>query len=205
MNIRSITACFVVLTFLAGCTAPQTVEEMNTEEEAVLTPVPTMLSFSASTLDRAVDEGAQHDLRSSFDGPVLLLWVAAGCSGCHDWTSMLKDELEACNISNSTNIVSVHRYPAFESQEAVADRYGENNSSHYTPWPLMLPGEGTTVIDAESGRMTDVGLYRAFQQPVTPTLQILDDDGRLVWTSKTYWANSTVLAEALNIMETGGA
>ena len=52
--------------------------------------------------------------------------------------------------------------------------------------------------------MTDVGLYRAFQQPVTPTLQILDDDGRLVWTSKTYWANSTVLTEALNIMEAGG-
>ena len=205
MNIRSITACFVVLTFLAGCTAPQTVEEMNTEEETVLTPVPAMLSFSAPTFDRAVDEGAQHDLRSSFDGPVLLLWVAAGCSGCHDWTSMLKDELEAGNISNSTNIVSVHRYPAFESQEAVADRYGENNSSHHTPWPPMLPGEGTTVINAETGRMTDVGLYRAFQQPVTPTLQVLDDDGRQVWTSKTYWANSSVLAESLNIMETGGA
>ena len=57
MNIRSITACFVVLTFLAGCTAPQTVEEMNTEEETVLTPVPAMLSFSAPTFDRAVDEG----------------------------------------------------------------------------------------------------------------------------------------------------
>ena len=52
--------------------------------------------------------------------------------------------------------------------------------------------------------MTDVGLYRAFQNPVTPTLQILDEEGRLVWTSKTYWANATVLEEALNIMETGG-
>ena len=38
----------------------------------------------------------------------------------------------------------------------------------------------------------------------SPTLQVLDSDGRLVWTSKTYWANATVLEEALNIMETGG-
>ena len=205
MNIRSVTACFVVLTFLAGCTAPQTMEKVPVEEEeTLLSPVPAMLSFSAPTFDRAVDEGAQHDLRNSFDGPVLLLWVAAGCSGCHDWTSMIKEEMDAGNISNTTNIVSVHRYPAFETQDAVAERYAGNNSSHYTPWPLLLPPESTTVIDADSGRMTDVGLYRAFQQPVTPTLQILDDDGRLVWTSKTYWANATVLEEALNIMETGG-
>ena len=60
------------------------------------------------------------------------------------------------------------------------------------------------VIDVETGRMTDVNLYRAFQNPVTPTLQVLDGEGRLVWTSKTYWANATVLEEALNIMETGG-
>ena len=60
------------------------------------------------------------------------------------------------------------------------------------------------MIDANTGRMTDVELYRAFQQPVTPTLQVLDEDGRLVWTSKTYWANDTVLAEALNIMSAGG-
>ena len=52
--------------------------------------------------------------------------------------------------------------------------------------------------------MTDVNLYRAFQNPVTPTLQVLDGEGRLVWTSKTYWSNATVLEEALNIMETGG-
>jgi hypothetical protein len=202
MSSRSITALLVVLTFLAGCTAPS--ESMQPEEDVALTPVPSTLSFTAPTLDRAEDGGARHDLRSSFDGPVLLLWVAAGCSGCHDWTAMLKQELESGNISNTTNIVSIHRYPAFESVESVAQRYGDENASHHTPWPLLLPAEDTTVIDAESGRMTDVNLYRAFQQPVTPTLQVLDADGRLVWVSKTYWANSTVLAEALNIMNTGG-
>ena len=194
---------FVLLLLTAGCTAAP-VEETPAEEETVLSPVPQRLSFTAPTFDRAVDNGPQHDLRTAFDGPVLMLWVAAGCSGCHDWTAMLQQELEAGNISNSTNIVSVHRYPAFESTNDVRERYTTNNTSTYTPWPLLLPSESTNVIDVETGRMTDVNLYRAFQNPVTPTLQVLDSDGRLVWTSKTYWANTTVLEEALNIMETGG-
>jgi len=193
----------VLLLLTAGCTAAP-VEEALDEEEAVLSPVPQRLSFTAPTFDRAVDNGAQHDLRTAFDGPVLMLWVAAGCSGCHDWTAMLQQELEAGNISNTTNIVSVHRYPAFESTNDVRERYTTNNTSTYTPWPLLLPSESTNVIDVETGRMTDVNLYRAFQNPVTPTLQVLDSEGRLVWTSKTYWANTTVLEEALNIMETGG-
>ena len=194
---------FVLLLLTAGCTSAP-VEETPAEEETVLSPVPQRLSFTAPTFDRAVDNGPQHDLRTAFDGPVLMLWVAAGCSGCHDWTAMLQQELEAGNISNSTNIVSVHRYPAFESTNDVRERYTTNNTSTYTPWPLLLPSESTNVIDVETGRMTDVNIYRAFQNPVTPTLQVLDSDGRLVWTSKTYWANTTVLEEALNIMETGG-
>ena len=194
----------VLLMMLAGCTAAPMEEAADTEEEAVLSPVPERLSFVAPTFDRDVDNGATHDLRNSFDGPVLMLWVAAGCAGCHDWTALLNEELQAGNVSNTTNIVSVHRYPSFESMDDVRERYTDNNSSTYTPWPLLLPSQSTTVIDAESGEMTDVGLYRAFEMPVTPTLQVLDSEGRLVWTSKTYWANSTVLEEALNIMETGG-
>ena len=195
---------FVLLLLMAGCTAAP-MEEAPAEEEAALSPVPERMSFTAPTFDRAVDNGPQHDLRTAFDGPVLMLWVAAGCSGCHDWTTMLNEELEAGNISNTTNIVSIHRYPAFESTNDVRERYTTNNTSTYTPWPLLLPSESTNVIDVETGRMTDVNLYRAFQNPVTPTLQVLDGEGRLVWTSKTYWANATVLEEALNIMETSGA
>lgn len=201
---KQIVSLMVLLMMLAGCTAAPMEEAADTEEEAVLSPVPERLSFVAPTFDRDVDNGATHDLRNSFDGPVLMLWVAAGCAGCHDWTAMLNEELQAGNVSNTTNIVSVHRYPSFESMDDVRERYTDNNSSTYTPWPLLLPSQSTTVIDAESGEMTDVGLYRAFEMPVTPTLQVLDSEGRLVWTSKTYWANSTVLEEALNIMETGG-
>lgn len=205
MNIKGFLGTMVALMLLAGCTTTPVTDAAEPETSDVLTPVPATLSFSAPTLDREVDQGPVHDLRTSFDGPVLLLWVAAGCSGCHDWTGMIAEELEAGNISNSTNIVSVHRYASFESTQSVAERYGNNSSTTYTPWPLLLPDESTTVIDADSGRMTDVGLYRAFQQPVTPTLQVIDEAGRLVWTSKTYWANTTVLAEALNIMDNGTA
>ncbi len=201
---KQIVSLMVLLMMLAGCTAAPMEEAADTEEEAVLSPVPERLSFVAPTFDRDVDNGATHDLRNSFDGPVLMLWVAAGCAGCHDWTAMLNEELQAGNVSNTTNIVSVHRYPSFESMDDVRERYTDNNSSTYTPWPLLLPSQSTTVINAESGEMTDVGLYRAFEMPVTPTLQVLDSEGRLVWTSKTYWANSTVLDEALNIIETGG-
>jgi hypothetical protein len=205
MNIsRAFLSVMVLLSLLAGCTAAPMEEAAETEEQTALSPVPERISFSAPTFDREVDNGARLDLRTSFDGPILMLWVAAGCSGCHDWTTMLNEELEAGNISNTTNIVSVHRYPAFESMNDVQKRYTNNNTSTHTPWPLLLPSESTTVIDAETGRMTDVQLYRAFDSPVTPTLQVLDSDGRLVWTSKTYWANATVLEEALNIMETGG-
>ena len=203
-RVAKLVSVFVLLLLMAGCTAAP-MDEAPAEEEAALSPVPERMSFTAPTFDRAVDNGPQHDLRTAFDGPVLMLWVAAGCSGCHDWTTMLSEEIDAGNISNTTNIVSVHRYPAFESTNDVRERYTTNNTSTYTPWPLLLPAESTNVIDVETGRMTDVNLYRAFQNPVTPTLQVLDGEGRLVWTSKTYWANATVLEEALNIMETGGA
>ena len=73
----------VVLLLLSGCTAAPFEETPMQEEEAVLSPVPERLSFTAPTFDRVDDNGAQHDLRNSFDGPVLMLWVAAGLSLIH--------------------------------------------------------------------------------------------------------------------------
>ena len=138
-NAKRFVSCMVLLTLLAGCTSAPERDNTNSgyAEEGEPSPVPERLSFSAPTFDRDVDNGAQHDLRHSFDGPVLLLWVAAGCSGCHDWTAMLSEELEAGNISNTTNIVSVHRYPSFESIEDVEERYTNNTTSTHTPWPLL--------------------------------------------------------------------
>ena len=58
----------------------------------------------------------------------------------------------------------------------------------------------TRTASLETGRMTDVGLVTAFGEPVTPTLQVIDSEGGIAWTSSKYWANTTVLEEALNIM-----
>ena len=63
--------------------------------------------------------------------------------------------------------------------------------------------------EPQASRVRDVIVVTAQQraqssQDVPISLQVLDSEGRLVWTSKTYWSNATVLEEALNIMETGG-
>ena len=129
---------FVLLMLMAGCTAAPT-ESPATRRRACSVAVPERLSFTAPTFDRDVDEGAQHDLRNSFDGPVLLLWVAAGCSGCHDWTAMLSEELAAGNISNTTTIVSVHATLPLSPSTMFEERYTTNNTSTHTPWPLLLP------------------------------------------------------------------
>ncbi|MDG1539778.1 MAG: hypothetical protein P8Q40_07620 [Candidatus Poseidonia sp.] len=199
-NIVVLVLCVISIIVLAGCTAPVEIEAMESTESSETTPIPSKISFTAPTLDRAEDLGSQHDLRNSFDGPILMLWVASGCSGCHDWTDLIRNEMNAGNISNTTTIVSVHRYPEFETTEDMERRYGDNTSEHYAPWPVLVPDASTTVIDRETGRMTDVGLYAAFGEPVTPTLQVIDSEGGIAWTSSKYWANTTVLEEALNIM-----
>lgn len=191
----------VLTLMLAGCTVPEA--ENLVDSAPMESQTPERMSFVADTLDREADNGSVHDLRTSFDGPVLMLWVASGCSGCHDWTETIRNEMDVGNLSNTTNVVSVHRYGEWESQASVAERYGDRGSEHYTPWPLLLPDETTNVINVSSGRMTNVSIYEAFEGPVTPTLQVLDAEGRLVWTSKTYWADTDVLAEALNIMNGG--
>ncbi|RJU88814.1 MAG: hypothetical protein DWC07_07485 [Candidatus Poseidoniales archaeon] len=198
---KGLSLMLVLTLTLAGCTTPEAEELVDNTPSEFSTPE--RMSFVANTLDRDVDNGSVHDLRASFDGPVLMLWVASGCSGCHDWTETIRSELEVGNVSNTTNIVSVHRYGEWESEASVAERYGDQDSEHYTPWPLLLPDESTNVINVSSGRMTNVSIYEAFEGPVTPTLQVLDGDGRLVWTSKTYWADTEVLSEALNIMNSG--
>lgn len=198
---KSLSLALMMTLVLAGCTVPEA--ENLVDSAPMEAQTPERMSFVADTLDREADNGSVHDLRTSFDGPVLMLWVASGCSGCHDWTETIRNEMEVGNLSNTTNVVSVHRYGEWESQESVAERYGDSDSEHYTPWPLLLPDETTNVINVSSGRMTNVSIYEAFEGPVTPTLQVLDAEGRLVWTSKTYWADTDVLAEALNIMNGG--
>jgi hypothetical protein len=180
-----ISLVFALMFVLSGCIAPT---NMSEEEKEPTESAPIYVSFSANSLDRLEDKGEYYDLRSNFDGPILLLWIAAGCQGCHDWTDMIRESRDNGNISNETNIVSIHRYPSFESTDEVAS------------WPVLVPSENTRAINFLTGEMTDLDIYTAFDNPVTPTLQVLNEDGKIIWTSKTYWAEQSVLDEALSIM-----
>ena len=116
-------ATMVVLTFLVGCTANPDTKPCQTPNRKPSSPLYQSSSLHGANLGPRGGQRVGPRFAKRFDGPVLMLWVAAGCSGCHDWTAMLKEELENGNISNTTNIVSVHRYPSFESSQAVAERY----------------------------------------------------------------------------------
>ena len=49
-------------------------------EEVPSSDPPLQLSFSAETLDRVEDGGSEFNLKETLVKPVLVLWVAAGCS-----------------------------------------------------------------------------------------------------------------------------
>ena len=94
---------------------PPVVEEVATEDEFT----PGKLNLIADTAGRDIDRGSTMDILDDAAGQnTLILWVSTGCSGCHDWTEMIADEMRSGNISNDTRIVTVHRYPSL-SQEAM--------------------------------------------------------------------------------------
>ena len=190
----------LLTTSLAGCVAPEPMLGEPTEPATPSDEIPERMTIVAPTAGRSVDESAVLDVVASADGnATLLVWVAAGCSGCHDWTEMIATAREEGNYTD-LRVVSVHRYPSFEDAGEVIDRYGTANTSTEATWPLLLPSDGDTVVNADTGEATTVDLVDAFEGPVTPTLQVLDGEGHLVWTSMTYWSNTSVLDEAATLM-----
>lgn len=193
-------AMLLMTTTLAGCVTPEPMLGEPTEPTTPSDATPERMTIVAPTAGRSVDEGDILDVVASANGnATLLIWVAAGCSGCHDWTEMVATAREEGNYTD-LRVVSVHRYPSFEDADEVIDRYGTVNTSTEATWPLLLPNDGDTVVNADTGEATAVDLVDAFQGPVTPTLQVLDGEGHLVWTSKTYWSNDSVLEDAAALM-----
>ena len=131
----------------------------------------------------------------------LILWVSTGCSGCHDWTEMIADEMRNGNISNDTRIVTIHRYPSFESRDEVIETYASENSSTESLWPVLLTYDGQPAIDVDKGEETEYDFAKAFETPATPSFTILDGDGNTIWKNKEYWADESVLEEALINLE----
>jgi len=190
-------AC-ICLCFLSGCVAP---ESLN--DERASTP-PINMSFEAPTLDRIEDGGPTFDLQERLaEGPVLMLWIGASCSGCHDWTELIKTAIDEGAFNNtSMSVVSVHRWAEFEALEDVHETFAvESNDSHYTPWTVVTPSTTTPTFEFGTNDDTGYPVYEAYGNPGTPTLQVIDQAGALVWQSKTYWANETLLGEAISFFD----
>ena len=72
------------------------------------------------------DGGSEFTLKQALEtGPVLVLWIAAGCSGCHDWTELIRESVENGSLDDGlVNIVSMHRWADIESPERVMEVFG---------------------------------------------------------------------------------
>ena len=196
MQPRFIAILVSLVMLLSGCTSP-----VNNDESQ---DVPLQISFVAKTLDRSEDGGAEYDLKERLaEKPVLILWIAAGCSGCHDWTQMIRESVENGSLNSTfVNILSIHRWSEIESADQIMEVFGmEENNSNYSPWPIVLPSEADMIIDFETGVMTDYTIYEGFNNPGTPTVQLIGQDGIKMWQSKSYWANYSMLQEAWNVAE----
>ena len=185
-----------IVMLLSGCTTP--VDDNQSED------IPLQMSFVAKTLDRSEDRGAEYNLKENLaEKPVLILWIAAGCSGCHDWTQLIRESTENGSLnSTAVNIISIHRWAEIESTTQIMDVFGiEENNSNYSPWPIIIPSESDMIIDFTTGLTTDFTIYEGFNNPGTPTVQLIGQDGIKMWQSKSYWANFSMLQEAWNVAE----
>ena len=196
MNIKAYSIILILLTsMLCGCVSQEQeiiVDDSISAPERMSFTAPLMLSDSNNT-ELTLDEYIS-------DNPVLLIWVAAGCMGCHSWTDIIAEEVNNGNISNSS-LLSIHRYPSFESNSYVEEVYGNHeNATNPVSWPLVLPPEDTKIIDLDSGLESQLSFYDSFGYPSTPTLQIMDNLGKIIWTSKTYWPTVEILDEIKNII-----
>ena len=178
---------------LSGCVS-RPVDLLANEDEGY--------SFTVDTLNRSVDRGPQFNLSDSLkERPMVLLWVSTGCYGCHEWTDLFYAGIENGTFSNQS-IISIHRYSNFESLQKLHTVYGSmNNSTHPTSWPVLIPNEDTPVVDAKTGFKVDgVTLYVAFEYPVTPALQIINQQGVIVWTSDQYKPTQYSLNAVIDVL-----
>ena len=193
---------YVVIALLAlpGCVSDtdETSQEISsTNDDGELQGV----NIVAQTLGRDVDGAHTYDLlEESGNNSTLILWAAAGCNGCHQWTQMIRECVDNGTISEDMNIVTVHRYPSFEGKSYVNNTFGNNTSENYSPWPVLVPEDGATAVDASTGERSSVPLPEAFNNPSTPTLQVLDAEGQLVWQSKTYRSDFSVIQDIIEVM-----
>ena len=160
-------------------------------------------SFQALTLNRTVDEGAVMTLHEHADGaPTLLIWVSPACGGCHDWVQeIIQEEVHTHLTEKGVRIVSIHRYFQFEDVSDVMQEFGNESSDSYSPWPVVVPSDDIRAIDLSTGMISDIGIIEAFGSPGTPTLQLIDGDGRMAWESASYYYDKAEVQEMEGIVD----
>lgn len=178
---------------LSGCLSENLeTSAPDTEGEPQLT----RMNIVAQTLDRDVDQYSEYNVLENSSGQnTLILWAASGCRGCHEWTEMIRESIANGTISNESNVITVHRYPSFESRESFYETYGNNSSEQYSPWPVLVPHASAVAWDAENGAPSEVPLDEAFGSPRTPTLQVLGSDGQIVWENEKYYPDFEVVQQ----------
>ena len=154
-QLQLLTFITILLLVIPGCTAPQTMEmEEDLDTQAI--DLPERLNLMAETAGRDMDRGAELDLLSDANGEnTLILWVSTGCTGCHDWTEMIAQSMQNGTIDNDTRIITIHRYPSFETREEVIEVYASENSSTQSMWPVLIPYNGQPAKDLDTGEYTE--------------------------------------------------
>ena len=138
-----------ILLPLSGCISDVSdVDVSDSESEISLN----RMNIVAQTLDREVDGYNEYNVLENSSGQnTLILWAASGCRGCHEWTEMIRESVANGTISNESNVITVQRYPSFESRESFFEGFGNNSSEQYSPWPVLTPYSSTDAWDPETG------------------------------------------------------
>ncbi len=183
---------------VAGCITE--VEDADSQVEAE-TPSLDRMNIVAQTLDRDVDQYSEYNVLENSSGQnTLILWAASGCRGCHEWTEMIRESIANGSISNESNIITIQRYPSFDSRESFYEVFGNNSSDQYSPWPVLVPYSSAVAWNAETGEPSTVPLDEAFGNPRTPTLQVLGSNGEIVWENEKYYPDFEVVEEISSII-----
>ena len=145
--------------------------------------------FTLQTLDRAEDSGATYSLKDNLsEGPVLILFIGVGCIGCKEWTDELRsNHQEWMNMEPPLQLVSIERYPSFES--------GTPESNHYTPWPITLPTDEDPIRKYDDETKLSTTVFEYYGMPGTPTLLLIDEGGVTQWKSSTYYPDNETISE----------
>ncbi len=190
----------IFLTPTSGCLGwSETMEASPDVQEE-----PLRIVFESPTLDRSEDLGDKISLENQLQtSPVLLMWVSPHCGGCHNWTRNIIDEghYDRWDDSSDLQLLTIHRYIDFEDSESMMEVYGNQSSSEYTPWPILVPDTNSKAIDLDSGMILSESISEAFDNPPTPSLFLIDQQAEIVWKAESYYYDELEIQEINEIIE----